>query len=40
MGRLRGVLLDVDGTLVGSNDAHPRAGVRALAEGGMAVPFE
>ena len=35
-----GVLLDVDGTLVDSNDAHAQAWVRALAEAGIAVPFE
>jgi len=28
---LRGVLLDVDGTLLDSNDAHARAWVEALA---------
>jgi HAD superfamily hydrolase (TIGR01509 family) len=36
----RGVLLDVDGTLVDSNDAHASAWVEALAENGFAVPFE
>ncbi len=36
----RGVLLDVDGTLVDSNDAHARAWVEALAEHGIDVPFE
>jgi HAD superfamily hydrolase (TIGR01509 family) len=36
----RGVLLDVDGTLVDSNDAHARAWVRALADDGITVPFE
>lgn len=40
MKRLTGVLLDVDGTLVDSNDAHARAWVQALAENGMTVPFE
>jgi HAD superfamily hydrolase (TIGR01509 family) len=34
------VLLDIDGTLVGSNDAHARAWVDAFAEAGFAVPFE
>jgi HAD superfamily hydrolase (TIGR01509 family) len=34
------VLLDVDGTLVDSNDAHARAWVRALAEHGVTVPYE
>ena len=38
--RLRGVILDVDGTLVDSNDAHARAWVEALKEGGFDVPFE
>ena len=36
----RGVILDVDGTLVDSNDAHARAWVEALHEGGFDVPFE
>jgi len=40
MPRLKGVLLDVDGTLVDSNDAHARAWVKALAESGVTVPFE
>ena len=40
MRRFRGVLLDVDGTLVDSNDAHARAWVEALAEHGVQVPFE
>ncbi len=34
------MILDVDGTLVDSNDAHTRAWVEALAEQGVAVPFE
>jgi HAD superfamily hydrolase (TIGR01509 family) len=37
---VRGVILDVDGTLVNSNDAHARAWVRALEETGISVPFE
>ena len=37
---VRGVILDVDGTLVDSNDAHARAWVEALKEGGFDVPFE
>jgi len=37
---VRGVILDVDGTLVDSNDAHARAWVRALEEDGRRVPFE
>ncbi len=40
MATTRGVLLDVDGTLVDSNDAHARAWVEALAEQGLNVPFE
>jgi len=35
----RAVILDVDGTLVDSNDAHARAWVDALAESGRMVPF-
>ena len=35
----RAVILDVDGTLVDSNDAHARAWVDALAESGRTVPF-
>ena len=37
---IRGVLFDIDGTLIDSNDAHARAWLRALAEGGFTVPFE
>jgi HAD superfamily hydrolase (TIGR01509 family) len=40
MARPRGVILDVDGTLVDSNDAHARAWVVALAEHGIDVPFD
>jgi HAD superfamily hydrolase (TIGR01509 family) len=40
MADLRGVLLDVDGTLIDSNDAHASAWVRALQEHGYTVPFE
>jgi HAD superfamily hydrolase (TIGR01509 family) len=36
----QGVLLDVDGTLVDSNDAHARAWAEALQEAGYRVPFE
>jgi HAD superfamily hydrolase (TIGR01509 family) len=36
----RGVILDIDGTLVNSNDAHANAWVRAFAEHGFAVPFQ
>ncbi|HOC16766.1 MAG TPA: HAD family hydrolase [Vicinamibacterales bacterium] len=38
--RIAGVLLDVDGTLVDSNDAHARAWERAFREHGYDVPFE
>src|SRR5687768_12532014 len=34
------VLLDIDGTLVDSNDAHAQAWVEAFAEFGFDVPFE
>jgi HAD superfamily hydrolase (TIGR01509 family) len=40
MKTIRGVLLDVDGTLVDSNDAHAHAWVEALDEHGIRVPFE
>jgi phosphoglycolate phosphatase-like HAD superfamily hydrolase len=40
MKRVRGVILDVDGTLVESNDAHARSWVEALAEAGIRVQFE
>jgi HAD superfamily hydrolase (TIGR01549 family) len=40
MGPIRGVILDVDGTLVDSNDAHARSWVEALAEAGIDVPYE
>src|SRR6266542_7147757 len=36
---LRGVLLDVDGTLIDSNDAHAHAWVLALGECGVDVQF-
>jgi phosphoglycolate phosphatase-like HAD superfamily hydrolase len=39
MERPTGVLLDVDGTLVDSNDAHAHAWVEALAEAGVRVEF-
>ena len=38
--QIRAVLLDVDGTLVNSNDAHARAWVDAFAEFGRTVPLE
>ena len=37
---VHGVLLDVDGTLVDSNDAHARTWVKAFAEQGIEVKFE
>ena len=37
---LRTVLLDIDGTLIDSNDAHARAWVEALAVHGYRIPFE
>jgi HAD superfamily hydrolase (TIGR01549 family) len=37
---IRGVILDVDGTLVDSNDAHAHAWVEAMTEYGHQVPFE
>jgi HAD superfamily hydrolase (TIGR01509 family) len=36
----RGVIFDVDGTLVDSNDAHAQAWVEAFEQNGQAVPFE
>lgn len=39
MKAVRGLLLDVDGTLVASNDAHAHAWVKALAESGRTVAF-
>lgn len=38
--KLQGVILDVDGTLVLSNDAHAQAWVEAFAAYGYEVPFE
>jgi HAD superfamily hydrolase (TIGR01509 family) len=37
---IRGVILDVDGTLVDSNDAHAKSWVEAMAEYGYHVPYE
>ncbi len=39
MKAVRGILLDVDGTLVASNDAHAHAWMKALAESGRTVAF-
>ncbi|XYH97736.1 HAD family hydrolase [Sorangium sp. So ce1128] len=40
MASIRGVIFDIDGTLIDSNDAHARAWVDALAEFGHKVQFE
>ena len=40
MRQVRGVILDVDGTLIDSNDAHARAWVEALAEHGREASFD
>lgn len=40
MSAVRGVLFDMDGTLVDSNDAHARAWVIAFREAGFDVPFQ
>jgi HAD superfamily hydrolase (TIGR01509 family) len=37
---IRGVIFDIDGTLVDSNDQHAKAWVEALAEFGIDVKFE
>lgn len=37
---LKGVIFDVDGTLVDSNDAHAQSWVDTLTEAGYDVPFE
>jgi phosphoglycolate phosphatase-like HAD superfamily hydrolase len=39
-GALQTVLLDIDGTLIDSNDAHARAWVASLSAHGYEVPFE
>ena len=36
----RGILLDMDGTLIDSNEAHARAWERAFAENGEPVPYD
>jgi HAD superfamily hydrolase (TIGR01509 family) len=38
--QIRAVLLDIDGTLIDSNDAHASAWIDALGEFGYDVPFE
>jgi len=40
MTQVRGVIFDVDGMLVDSNDAHTHAWVEAMAELGYHVSFE
>jgi HAD superfamily hydrolase (TIGR01509 family) len=40
MSRDRAVILDVDGTLVDSNDVHARTWIEAFAEFGFQVPFD
>ena len=40
MTQVRGVIFDIDGTLVDSNDAHAHAWVEAMAEQGYNVSFE
>jgi len=37
---LRGVIFDIDGTLVDSNEAHARSWVDTLSEAGYDVPFD
>jgi HAD superfamily hydrolase (TIGR01509 family) len=37
---LRGVIFDIDGTLVASNDAHARSWVDALSDAGFDVPLD
>ncbi len=37
---ISGVILDVDGTLIDSNDAHATAWVEAMSENGYKVPFD
>jgi HAD superfamily hydrolase (TIGR01509 family) len=40
MARIRGIIFDIDGTLVDSNDAHAYAWQQAMAEYGYDVPFD
>jgi HAD superfamily hydrolase (TIGR01509 family) len=40
MNTIQGVLLDIDGTLVDSNDAHAHSWVEAFSEFGREIPFE
>lgn len=40
MPHIQGVILDIDGTLVDSNEAHARAWIKAFGEEGLDVPIE
>jgi HAD superfamily hydrolase (TIGR01509 family) len=40
LAKLKGVILDIDGTLLDSNDAHAMAFAKAFAEHGIEIPFE
>lgn len=40
MTQIQGVILDVDGTLIDSNDVHARSWLEAMAEHGLQVPFD
>ena len=40
MPHVRGVILDLDGTLIDSNDAHAHAWLEAMAEQGFQPPYE
>ena len=40
MAKIRGIILDIDGTLVDSNDAHARAWVEAFAEFDIHITFD
>lgn len=37
---ISGIILDVDGTLIDSNDAHTYAWIEAMAENGYKVAFD
>ncbi len=40
MAQIRGILFDIDGTLIDSNDSHAHSWVEAFTEHGYSVPFE
>src|SRR5690348_14057607 len=40
LSKIRGIILDVDGTLIDSNDAHAKAWVEAFAEQRINVSYE